>query len=70
MAVALSATMAACIRDSRMSAKKKKKTLRKHAEHHAALGVCSEEFQAMIHTAIAPEKVNFIPKAKEAVEKE
>ena len=37
MAVALSATMAACIRDSKMSAKKKKKNLRKHAEHHAAL---------------------------------
>lgn len=69
MAVAVAAIMAACIRDSTMSAKKKK-TLRTHAEHHAALEVCSEEFQTMIHTAIAPEKVNFIFKAKEAVEKE
>ena len=29
-----------------------------------------KKFQAMIHTAIAPEKVNFIPKAKAAVERE
>ena len=55
MAQALAATMAACIRDSKMSAKKKRETLRKHAEHHAELGLQSEEFQAMIHTAIAPD---------------
>ena len=53
MVQAISATMAACIRDRKMSAKKKKRTLRKHAEHHASLGVNTEEFQAMIHTAIA-----------------
>lgn len=70
LAQALSATMAACIRDNKLSANTKKKTLRKHAEHHAQLGLNTEEFQAMIHTAIAPDKVNFIPGAKAAVEKE
>ena len=53
-----------------MSAKKKKKTLRKHAEHHASLGLNTEEFQAMIHTAIDPAKVNMMPGAKAAVDKE
>ena len=53
-----------------MSAKKKKNASRKHAGHHAALGVDTEEFQAMIHTAIAPDKVEFIPKGKAAVEHE
>ena len=70
LAQALSATMAACIRDSKMSAKNKKNTLRKRAEHHAQLGLNIEEFQAMFHTAIAAEKVNFIPDAKAAVGKE
>ena len=70
MAQALSATMAACIRDNKMSRKEKLKTLRKHAEHHTRLGTCSEEFQAMIHTAIDPGKVNFMPDAKKAVDKE
>ena len=63
MAQALSATMAACIRDNKMSQKKKLKTLRKHADHHTRLGTTSEEFQAMIRTAIDPGKVNFIPGA-------
>ena len=45
MAQALSATMAACIRDNKMSAKKKKKTLRKHAEHHAQLGLNTKKFR-------------------------
>ena len=65
--VALSATKAAGIRGDKTS--QRKKTYRWHAKKHAELGFCSEEFQAMINTAIAPEKANPTKGARKAVEK-
>ena len=62
-AVALPATAAANIGDGKTSH-------RPHDEKHAELGFCGEEFQAMIHIAIAPEKVDPIKGARDAVNAE